>query len=833
MMENQTLDITLLHTIFESTSEGILVTDAQGNILKSNKSAALILGIKAKELLHKNLDEILIIPNKESITSLFSRLLEEEKTEIHRTRIKLLEVEIKFVALKNGNFLLLLRDVFLNKTNRKMLHLRNMALEAAGNGIIITDARLPDLPIIYCNDGFVKMTGYSKQEILNRNCRFLQANDRKQKGIGEIKEALENGKSCQVVLRNYKKDGTLFWNELNITPVHNEALELCYFIGVQNDVTLTKIEEQTKDRIRDILEMITTIRPIKEIEKELISVLHENIKEAIFIIRLFDDGQAAWHYIKNGHISKNEIEAMAGLVLTSGKDTEKEKKHTQKEVIVEDISKIEDNNELKKLAIKHGICGYWSFPIISSESEVMGNLIVFKKRPGKPQFIEKVILVDMIKLASIATEHHKNTTELQRSKNKLIEQGKKLEERVKERTKEVTYTVQKLVEVNLNLEDQIKETREAENKATQSQAMLSAIAQNLPKGAIVVFNDKFEIVYVEGEELKHINLVKEEVEGKAIDEIPFFSDHQILKFKENIQETLFGKQFSFEVGFEKKIYAVNSRPLYNANNVHTLALFVYNNVTHQKKVEREIRHALKREQELSDLKSRFVSMASHEFRTPLSAILSSAILISKQNKPGNEIKIEKYVERIRINVKNLVGILNDFLSLDKLEEGKVNANPQLFDLVQFSKTLIEEMKPNKKKGQNIVIDGAEQDLLVFIDPKLLSHVLINLLSNAIKYSGENKDIIYGIANNGSHIVIEIKDFGIGIPIKEQEYLFERFFRAANAVNIQGTGLGLHIVRQYVKLMGGTVSFNSEMGKETIFSVELPTNLVGNGNNTNN
>lgn len=414
-----------------------------------------------------------------------------------------------------------------------------------------------------------------------------------------------------------------------------------------------------------------------------------------------------------------------------------------------------------------------------------------------------------------------------------MDQAKELEERVKARTKEITATVQKLVEVNLILEDQIIETKEAENKATQSQAMLSAIAQNLPKGALVVFNDTYEIVYVEGEELKHINLVKEEVEGKCIEEIPFFSDQQILKFKQDIQETLNGKRFSFEMGFEKKIYSVNSRPLYNTNKEHPLALFVYNNITHQKKVEQEIRHALKREQELSDLKSRFVSMASHEFRTALSAILSSAILISKQNEPGNEVKMDKYVERIRINVKNLVGILNDFLSLDKLEEGKVNANPQLFNLVQFSKTLAEEMEPNKKRGQNIVIDSVEQDLLVFIDPKLLSHVLINLLSNAIKYSGENKNIVFGIANKGVHIVLEIKDFGIGIPLKEQEYIFERFFRAANAVNIQGTGFGLHIVRQYVKLMGGSVSFNSEMGKETIFRVELPTNLLGNGNDTDN
>ena len=526
------------------------------------------------------------------------------------------------------------------------------------------------------------------------------------------------------------------------------------------------------------------------------------------------------------------MHSMVNLVLDNyGIKSSKEGKHRLKEEIIEDVFNIKAQNELKGLAQSLNVKGYWSYPIYSSEKELLGNLIVFHKQTVKPQTFENIFLADMIKLISIALDNHRNNTELQRSKKKLIQQAKELEERVRERTSEVTSTIQKLVEVNLSLEDQIKETKEAENKAIQSRAMLSAIAQNLPKGALVVFNSDYEIVYVEGEELKHINLVKEEVEGKSIDEIPFFSDRQISKIKQNIKETINGKRFSFEMGFEKKIYSVNLRPLINADHEHPFALFIYNNITQQKKVEREIRYALKREQELNDLKSRFVSMASHEFRTPLSAILSSAILIAKQNEPGNEDKIEKYVERIKSNVKNMVVILNDFLSLDKLEEGKVMVNAQLFDLVQFVKTLIEEMEPNKKIGQTILFKTIEQDILVFIDPKLLSHVLINLISNAIKYSDDHQDIIVSLEKIGVKVILKIIDFGIGIPVKEQEFLFDRFFRAENTLNIQGTGLGLHIVRQYVQLMGGDVRFKSELGKETIFTVELPTNLNGNENNT--
>lgn len=833
MIEKQILDITLLHSIFESTSEGILIMDTKGKILQSNKSAALILGIKLKELEDKYLGSLLSPESKKKLSKIFEQKGDSFKNELLQTKVGLLDVELKLVYYNKGIYVILLRDVFLNKSNRKMLQLRNMALEAAGNGILIADAQLPDCPIIYCNDGFSKMTGYSKQEVLNKNCRFLQADDKDQIGITMMRSALKQGKSCRVVLRNYKKDGTLFWNELNITPVHNEEKELCYFIGIQNDVTVGKQEQQNKDHIREILEMITKVHPIEKIAHEIMAILKEYIKNTIPIIRLMENGQANWILLPNGHISKEVLESMASSVLnTSKKTTNKEHHHPNKE-IVENISALEVNSELKTLALDHDIKGYWTAQILSSEKELMGNLILFNRRIGKPGVFEKGILESMTNLASIALEHHKKTQALQLGKNLLMKQAKELEERVKQRTKEVTSTVQKLVEVNLSLEDQIKETKEAENKATQSRAMLSAIAQNLPKGAIVVFNDTYEIVYVEGEELKHINMVKEKVEGRPLDEIPFFSDHQVLKIKKDIQETLSGKRLSFEMGFEKKIYSVNSRPLNSTNKAQPLALFVYNNITQQKKVEREIRYALKREQELNDLKSRFVSMASHEFRTPLSAILSSAILISKQNEPGNEEKREKYVERIKTNVKSLVGILNDFLSLDKIEEGKVNVNSQLFDIVRFSKTLIEEMEPNKKVGQTIVFNSKEQDLLVFIDPKLLSHILINLLSNAIKYSEENMDIIFRLTKKGSHVVITIEDYGIGIPILEQEYLFERFFRAANAVNIQGTGLGLHIVKQYVELMGGAVRFKSEMGKKTIFKVKLPSNLIEDENNIDN
>jgi signal transduction histidine kinase len=135
------------------------------------------------------------------------------------------------------------------------------------------------------------------------------------------------------------------------------------------------------------------------------------------------------------------------------------------------------------------------------------------------------------------------------------------------------------------------------------------------------------------------------------------------------------------------------------------------------------------------------------------------------------------------------------------------------------------MDANKKDGQNILLKPSEASFHVFQDPKLLSHVLINLLSNAIKYSNENQDIVLNITTSAKQVILTIVDEGIGIPEEEQKKLFSRFFRADNANNIQGTGLGLHIVKQYVELMGGTVSFMSKVDKETSFRVKLPLKMV--------
>ncbi len=256
-----------------------------------------------------------------------------------------------------------------------------------------------------------------------------------------------------------------------------------------------------------------------------------------------------------------------------------------------------------------------------------------------------------------------------------------------------------------------------------------------------------------------------------------------------------------------------------------------NEISERKKIEEllretetEIRGALEKEKELNELKSRFVTMASHEFRTPLSAILSSAALIEMYSEEGQEPLRVKHLHRIKKSIGNLTNILNDFLSLSKLEEGRIQVNPESFLFSDFCEEVIDEIKGLLKTEQNIEHVAEGKDEVVFLDKHLMKNILFNLLSNAIKYSSEGKTIYCKSEMKANEVIITIRDEGLGIPKSEQIHLFTRFFRAGNVTNIQGTGLGLNIVKQYVKLLNGNITFTSEIEVGTTFIITLPKSI---------
>ncbi|MGI9138394.1 MAG: PAS domain-containing sensor histidine kinase [Sediminibacterium sp.] len=233
--------------------------------------------------------------------------------------------------------------------------------------------------------------------------------------------------------------------------------------------------------------------------------------------------------------------------------------------------------------------------------------------------------------------------------------------------------------------------------------------------------------------------------------------------------------------------------------------------------------ALEKEKEVNDLKSRFVSMASHEFRTPLSTVLSSISLLAKYNTTEDQPKRDKHIDRIKSSVKTLTDILNEFLSLGKIEEGKVEVKPELFNISEFINNITNEMNVLLKPGQEIKYEHTG-NTSTYTDGSLLKHVLINLISNAIKFSPDKAEILISCNVDNENTTIKVIDQGMGIPISDQIHLFERFFRATNATNIQGTGLGLHIVGRYIEILSGSISYQSELERGSTFKIVLPSKM---------
>jgi two-component system sensor kinase FixL len=229
---------------------------------------------------------------------------------------------------------------------------------------------------------------------------------------------------------------------------------------------------------------------------------------------------------------------------------------------------------------------------------------------------------------------------------------------------------------------------------------------------------------------------------------------------------------------------------------------------------------LEKEMELGQMKSRFVSMASHEFRTPLSAIQLSSILIEKYAGDCISPNISRHTAKIKVLVAHLTNVLNDFLSLERLEAGEFKPVLAEFDIVKFSEEITEDMQLIAKQNQQIIYQHTGTSAVVNLDQSLLRNAIINLISNAIKYSGENTFIEFNTEIMPSLVKICVKDNGIGIPIEDQKHLFEAFFRAHNTGTIPGTGLGLNIVSRYIQLMDGQVKFTSNLNQGTSFTISF-------------
>jgi len=373
--------------------------------------------------------------------------------------------------------------------------------------------------------------------------------------------------------------------------------------------------------------------------------------------------------------------------------------------------------------------------------------------------------------------------------------------------------VNQLKSATWDLQQQFDERKSIEQELTKRKKLQDAMAHNFPDGVICVLNREMKLILADGGEIEELGMLRNNKKS----ENGFLN----LATVPELKNAFSGEQISTELKINNKSYTLNGVPIPDANNDINEILVVIRNITDQKNLENNLIKALEREKELNVLKSQFVTMASHKFRTPLSTILSSVFLLENYTDADYELEKTAFFDKIKRSVHNLTALLNDYLSLGKLEEGKLKVTYTETDIKAFFDEFLQEIGSIKKVKQKIHFSHEGIDCTVMTDKFLLKNILTNLLSNAIEYSPHDAEIQLSAELKKDSLKIKVTDQGIGIPENEQHQIFKRFYRGQNANNVEGTGLGLNIAKKYIRLLKGTIEFTSQLNKGTTFIAIIP------------
>ncbi|MBD2200053.1 PAS domain S-box protein [Calothrix parietina FACHB-288] len=528
----------------------------------------------------------------------------------HLVQVYLCADAIKDATNKTVGTVCIYTDITQHKLAEESLRLRDRAIAASSNGIIIADASIPNGPIIYVNSAYEQMTGYSAADVIGQSFCLFQNHEIHPQDLQELNAAMQAGQDFTLILRNYRRDKELAWHELNISPVYDVTGNLTHYIGIQTDITKRQQAE---------IELL--------VSQQRLQYLLSSTPAVIYTCKTSGDFGAIF-------LSEN-VKAMMGY---------------EAREFLEDSS-------------------FWLNHIHPDDiSQVLAQL----------------------------------SSAVERGYYKL-------------------------------------------------------------KYRFLHKDGSYRWIYDTG------RLVRDRL-GELVEFVGYCAD-----------------------------------------------------ITEQKQLEQELILALEKEKELNDLKSRFISMTSHEFRTPLSTILSSAELLEHYRHKWTEEKQITHLQRIQTAVKRMTDMLHDVLFIGNAEAGILELKPTAFDLVQYCHQLVEEVGIEHNNPHLISFTSQLEAIPCLMDKKLLKYILSNLLNNAIKYSPSNCLVEFTLNCQGGQVIFEVQDQGIGIPPEDIPYLFESFHRASNVDNILGTGLGLAIVKKCVDIHNGKISVDSTLGVGTKFKVTIPLN----------
>lgn len=468
-------------------------------------------------------------------------------------------------------------------------------------------------------------------------------------------------------------------------------------------------------------------------------------------------------------------------------------------------------------------------PILSDRNTLLGMIM-----PNSIRQIQPSVSIEQNRAVLLQQQ-----SQLQAEKFQLQNRNAELTVALEAERQERQKAEAALHKANQELETKV-ETRIAQLKTTNEQLERESVERQQAKEAlprqlaaieaasdgIAILNQNGEYTYLNS---AHINIFgfrdASELLGKTWQQL--YSQDEIKWFEQNVfPQLLQNGYWQGETTAKRKDGTTFAQEVSLTLLEDGGMICVCRDITERKQAQEELRQALEREKELGELKSRFITMTSHEFRTPLTAILGSTELLRHYSHTWTDNKKLLYFNRIQANVQHMIQLLEDVLLLGKAEAGKLKFEPKKLDLVQLCRTLVAELEHLPGTEHTLVFTEQCKFTNVYMDEQLLRHILGNLLSNAIKYSPIGSTVRFALICQDDTAIFQIQDQGIGIPQEDQQHLFESFYRASNVSNIAGTGLGLAIVKKAVDLHGGDITVDSQVGVGTTFTVQI--GRIGNG-----
>jgi PAS domain S-box-containing protein len=789
------------HLVSE-VSDAFVVVDHEGVVRYVNQSAENLFGCKSEDIIGETFGLPVVAGESTDVD-----ILNRGSTTSAEMRVSETIDEDRRVYVVAS-----LRDVSERKRVEESLKLRERAIAASSNGIVITDATQSNNPMIYVNPSFERITGYSAAEVIGRDCRFLQGGDRNQIGLLDLRKAIEEQRECHSVLLNYRKDGTQFWNDLYIAPVFNDHGELTNYIGIQTDIT---------DQVKSNQKLLAS-------EERLRTVL-TSIKEGI----TFSDDSGYFSIFNTGMenlTGYTSVEANASHDFTTFLYPDR----AEHDKALQRLQQLQEKG--RAMTVETRIChrdGTFKDVLVST------RLMAYK---GKRMYLSSYYDI---------TERKKVETQL----------------RYQSERERLLNAILLKIQCELNLDQILSIT------VKEAQELL-----RIDRVVVYQFQQDWSGTFV----VEAINNPLLSILGKTIDDTCFNQDYaqkyqnraissindveladlspchkdllQCFQVKANIVvaisfgDTLWGlliahqcfapRQWEeFEIDLLKQLanhvaIAIQQVKLFERvqDLNKNLECQVADRTQQLEQSLSQLQRALLREKELNELKSQFISRASHEFRTPLATIQTASDLLRNYgHKMSDEKKLER-IDKIQREVKGMTNLLEEVLIIGKTESGRFDLQSERINLEDFCLEIIEQTKLIGNGKHQVIFKNINAPAKISIDTKFFRQIVSNLLSNAIKYSPNTSEVNFTISLTSDRIpqlLLEFKDQGIGIPLNDQEKIFDHFYRAQNVGMIVGTGLGMAIIKNSVDILGGTIQLTSVENKGTTVKVKLPYALMNN------